>query len=79
MKIKVKLYGTLNRGFPGYDYTQGIEVEIPGRATARHLLALLEISESKEPVVIMDDKILKADDTIRAGATMNIFQIVRGG
>ncbi len=79
MEIKVKLYGTLSRCFPGYDHSQGIEVEIPGGATAKDLLTLLEISESKEPVVTMEGKILKADDTIRAGVPVSVFQVVPGG
>jgi sulfur carrier protein ThiS len=52
MKVRVKLYGTLSQGFPGYQHSQGMEVEIPDGATAKDLLALLGISESQGAVVI---------------------------
>jgi len=38
MKMRVKLYGTLSQSFPGYQHSQGIEVEIPDGATVKDLL-----------------------------------------
>jgi sulfur carrier protein ThiS len=63
MKMRVKLYGTLSQRFPGYQHSQGIEVEIPDGATVKGLLAPLAISESQGAVVAMDGRILEADDT----------------
>ena len=79
MKVKVKLYGTLCQRFPGYRYSEGLEVEIPDGATVKDLLALLEISESRGTVVIMDGRILKADDKIRDRVTVNVLQSIYGG
>jgi sulfur carrier protein ThiS len=79
MKLKVKLYGALGQRFPNYQPSQGIEVEIPEGATAQDLLTLLEISESQRAVVIVEGRILKADDEIRRGAPVNVLQAMGGG
>jgi sulfur carrier protein ThiS len=79
MKVRVNLYGTFRQSFPGYQPSQGIEVEIPKGATVKDLLALLEISESQGAVVIVEGCILKADDEIRRGVPVTICQVIRGG
>ena len=79
MNVRVKLYGTLSQGFPGYQPSQGIEVEIPDGATVKDLLALLEISESQRAVVIVEGRILKADDEIRPGVPVSVLQAIHGG
>jgi len=58
--------------------SQGIEVELPEGATVQDLLALLEIPESQAAMVIMEGRALKADDPIRGGVPVNIFQSIRG-
>jgi molybdopterin synthase sulfur carrier subunit len=77
MNVKVKLYGTLR--FPGYQPSQGIEVEIPDGTTVKDLLALLEISESQRAVVIVEGRILKMDDEIRCGVPVSVLQAIHGG
>ena len=79
MKVRVKLYGTLSQGFPGYQHSQGIEVEIPDGATVKDLLALLEISESRRAVVIAEGRVLKADDRMQPGVPVSILQTISGG
>jgi len=79
MKVKVKLYGTLSQRFPDYQHSQGIEVDIPNGATAKDLLTLLEISESQRAVVIVEGRILKADDKIQRGVPVYILQAIHGG
>jgi sulfur carrier protein ThiS len=79
MKVWVKLYGTLSQHFPGYQPSQGIDVEVPDRATVNDLLTLLEISESQGAVVVVEGRILKADDKIRRGVPVVILQAIRGG
>ena len=79
MKVTVKLYGTWRERFPGYQHSQGIEVEIPEGATVQDLLALLEISESQGAVVIVEGRVLKADDKIPCGVPVGVFQSIRGG
>ena len=79
MKMRVKLYGTLSERFPGYQPTQGMEVEIPDGATAKELLALLEIPDSQWAVVIVKGRALKADDKMPHGVPVNILQAIGGG
>ncbi len=79
MKMRVKLYGTLSQRFPDYQHSQGIEVEIPDGATVKDLLALLEISESQGAVVIMEGRVLKADDKMQCGVPVNVLQAIHGG
>jgi sulfur carrier protein ThiS len=79
MKVRVKLYGTLSQRIPNYRHSAGIEVELPEGGTVKDLLALLEISETRETVVIMEGRILQADDNIRPGVWVNVLQSIYGG
>ena len=79
MKVRVKLYGTLSQRFPNYQHSQGMEVEVPDGATVKDLLALLEISESQGAVVIVEGRVLKADDKMRCGVPVNVLQAIGGG
>jgi sulfur carrier protein ThiS len=79
MKVKVKLYGTWGQRFPGYQHSQGLEVEIPDGATAKDLLAHLAISESQGAVLITEGRVLKANDTMQCGAQVNVLQSIQGG
>jgi sulfur carrier protein ThiS len=79
MKVKVKLYGTLSQRFPGYQHSQGIEVDIPDGATVKDLLTLLEIPEARGAVVIAEGRILKADDKMQRGVLVNVLQSIYGG
>ncbi len=79
MKVRVKLYGTLGQRFPGYQPSQGIEVEIPDGATARDLVALLEIPESQGAVIVAKGRVLKADDRIQCGVPVSVLQVIYGG
>jgi sulfur carrier protein ThiS len=79
MRIRVKLFGTLSQRYPGYQQTQGLEVEIPDGATAKDLLAHLDIPESRGVAVAVDGRILKADDRIGSGAPVHVLQVLSGG
>ena len=79
MKVKIKLYGTLRQSFPDYRHEDGIEVEIPDGARVKDLLAHLEISESRGGIVAMEGRIMKPDDKLSDGASVNILQPVFGG
>ena len=79
MKMRVKLCGTLSQGFPGYQHSQGIEVEIPDGATIKDLLALLENPESQRAVVAMERRIGKPDDKIGRGVHGRVLQAIHGG
>lgn len=79
MKTTVRLYGTLGRLPHVHAHTQGVEVEFPDGATAKDLLAYLDIPESKGAVVISKGRILKADDKMECGVPVNVVQAIRGG
>jgi sulfur carrier protein ThiS len=79
MKVRVNLYGTFRQRFPGYQHAQGIEVDVSKGATVGDLLALLEISESQGAVVIVEGRVLEADDEIQRGVPVTVCQAVRGG
>ncbi len=79
MKVQVRLYGTLSQRFPNYQLSQGIEVEIPDGATAKDLLALLEIPESQRAVVVVEGRVLKADDELPGRVPVSVLQAIGGG
>jgi sulfur carrier protein ThiS len=79
MKVGVKLFGTLSQCYPEYQHEQGMEVEIPDGATAKDLLALLQIPESQGGVVVVGGQVLKADDRIEGGAPVHVLQVLHGG
>ena len=79
MKVKVRVHGTLGQKFPGYRSAQGTEVELPNGATVKDLLAHLEIFETREAAVISNGRVLKADDTLKDGSFMDVFQVLQGG
>jgi len=77
--VKVKLYGTLSLQVPGYKPSQGMEVEIPDGATVKDLLAYLEILETRGAAVIANGRVLKADDKMQDGVSVDVFQSMQGG
>jgi sulfur carrier protein ThiS len=79
MKLRVKLFGTLSQQFPGYQHQHGIEVEIPDGAKVKDLLALLKIGNHKGVSVIMEGRIVKADDTVQRGISVSVLQAISGG
>ena len=55
-----------------------MEVEIQDGATVLDLLAHLEISKSQGGVVSMEGRMLRTDDELRNGASVQVFQAVHG-
>ncbi len=79
MKVKVKLYGTLSLHVPGYEPSRGIDVEVPDGATVKDLLAYLDILETRGTAVIAGGRVLKADDKMQDGSSLDVFQSIQGG
>lgn len=79
MKVRAKIFGTLSQRFPGYEAKRGIEVDIPDGAMVKDLLAHLEITKSQGGIVAVEGRILRADDKLRNGASVHVFQAVHGG
>jgi len=79
MRVRVRLYGTLRRDLPSDQLREGVDVEIAQGATAKDLLGLLGISDSRGIVVVVEGRVLAANEVIRAEATVNVFQAIGGG
>jgi sulfur carrier protein ThiS len=79
MKVRVRLFGTFRQRFAAYQHGQGMEVEIPEEATVKDLLTLLDLSGSRGAVVIVEGRVLKADDRLQPGAPVDIMQAMGGG
>ena len=56
-----------------------MEVELPEGATAKDLLALLELPESQGAVVIAGGRVSKAEDRLQRGVPVNVMQAIDGG
>jgi sulfur carrier protein ThiS len=79
MKVTIKLYGTLSQRFPGYKRSEGLEFEMPDGATVKDLLARLHITKPQGALVIMEGRVLKADDVVQCGVPVNVLQAIQGG
>jgi sulfur carrier protein ThiS len=79
MKVTVKLYGTLSLHVPEYEPSQGIEVEIPDGVTVNDLLTHLEIIETSGVAVIACGRVLKRDEKMQDGSSLDVFQNIQGG
>ncbi|MFZ0448503.1 MAG: MoaD/ThiS family protein [Desulfatiglandaceae bacterium] len=79
MKLRVKLYGTFRRRFPGYQVAKGMEIEITPGVSVKNLLDRLGIRENQGGVVVMDGRILNTEDEIPSGVEVQIFQGIHGG
>jgi len=79
MKVRVGIFGTFRRRFPGYQSSQGMEVELPEGATVKDLLALLNLTESQGAVVIAGGRVLQTDERLQRGVPVNVMQAIDGG
>ena len=79
MKVLVRLHGTLGQDFPEYRSSEGKEVEIPNGATVKDLLAQLDFIELGKVAVIVDGRVQKVGDKIKADAFLDVFQSIQGG
>ena len=79
MNVTVKLFGTLGQFIPRYDHDRGINVQISDGARLRDLLAHLEIHGAKGIIVAREGKLLKPEDELENGGSVQIFQSVFGG
>lgn len=79
MNVAVKLFGTLVQHLPGYDPEAGMDVQIPDGARVKDLLVHLGILGSKGFIVAAKGRLLKPDDELENGDSVQIFQSVLGG
>jgi sulfur carrier protein ThiS len=79
MKVRVKLYGTLGKYMPGYEISNGIEVEIPDGGKVKDILSVLHMPESQGVVVVIGGSIMTPDYTLHDGTLVSLLQPLSGG
>jgi sulfur carrier protein ThiS len=79
MKVRVSLYGTLGRDFPGYRHTMGLDVDIADGSTVGDLLRHLKIVPFRGAAVSVNGRILDTEAKMTDGSHAKIFQTVHGG
>lgn len=79
MNVIVKLFGTLGRNLSGYNHERGMDVQIRDGAMVRDILAHLEIQGVKGLIVAAEGRLLKPEDELESGGSIQIFQSVFGG
>ncbi|MGD8837457.1 MAG: MoaD/ThiS family protein [Desulfobacteraceae bacterium] len=79
MRLKVKLFSILREYAPDYDPDTGLEVELASDALVSDLIHLLNIPSDKAPVVSCNGRVMKADEPLRHGSVVHLFQPVAGG
>ncbi len=79
MKIRVILFGTLRKGFPTYDPSHGLEVELADGSSVRDLVDYLEIPRFKLGLVSVGGMLVKADAKLADRDCVRVFQPISGG
>ena len=79
MKVRVHVYGTLRQDFPDPQASEGIDIEMSAGTTVKDFLAFVNISASRGAAVVRDGLVLKADEEIRDGDRLMLFQAAHGG
>jgi predicted metal-dependent HD superfamily phosphohydrolase len=79
MKVTVKLYGTLQKLYPGYRHAEGITADVQEGTTIAELFSLLDLALERHVSVIMDGRAQNADARVTDGACLNVFQTMHGG
>jgi hypothetical protein len=79
VKITVKLFGTLSTTVPGYHPDSGLVLEMQEGSTVADLMTLLKAAHSGGETVLSEGRLLRSDEELIPGATLEIFQVLHGG
>jgi sulfur carrier protein ThiS len=79
MKVRIKLFGTLQDRYPGYNRTEGLPLDIPKNMTVGGLFDRLGISVTEGCIVIAEARILKNHDELKNFSEILIMQPISGG
>ncbi len=79
MKVRIKIFGTLQNLFTGYSLENGLEIELPQEATYGELIRRLGIPESSGAFAIEDGRVMKRTEEIRGKNEIRIMQPLHGG
>ena len=78
IKINVKLFGTLPKRIMNYDAKKGTTLELESGAQVKDLMNMLGMKENSG-VVVKDGLVLKAEESLKDGASVRVFQSASGG
>ena len=79
VKITVKLFGPLSLIVPGYHPDYGLVLEMQEGSTVTDLMALLKVAHSGGETVLSEGRLLKGEEKLIPGSTLEIFQALHGG
>jgi len=79
MKLKVKLFGTLWKKYPGHPREEGLVVELPEGSRVRDLLRHLKIHDLEGGIVMSEGRLMGTEEVLKENATVQIFQSIFGG
>jgi len=79
MRIRIKVFGTLQERYPGYDRTEGFTLDLPENMTAGGLLDHLGILGREGCIVIAEGRVLKNGEELKNYSEIRIMQPIDGG
>jgi sulfur carrier protein ThiS len=79
MQVRVKLYGTLGKGVPGYDHRQGLAVEMAAGSTVADLMGRLDIPLKKVGMVSLDGRLAGKEAILQPHMQVKVFHPIFGG
>lgn len=79
MKVRIKLYGTLMKYYPGYEHEHGLDMEVPAGTDVEGLIAALGIPQSKIGMISVNGNPAKSGDHLLDNAVVKLFQPIFGG
>lgn len=79
MRVKVRLYATLQRVKPEFESGQTFEIELPGGSTVADLAAVLKIGSHEVKAVRVNDKARALVYRLRDNDEVDLFPPIGGG
>lgn len=79
MRVRVRLFGTLPRYYPGNYPDSGLDVEIWKDISVAELVELVQLPQEHVAIVSINGRLAKANDTIPDNAEVKFFQSLSGG
>jgi molybdopterin converting factor small subunit len=79
IRVKVKLFATLRRYFPGYDPEKGIDAKVEDGSTIENLIRTLNLPANEARVILISGISKKPTDVVKDGDQVNIFTPLGGG
>lgn len=79
MRIRVKLFATLTRHFPGAKSGVPIDLDISEGATITDLISQLNLSSAEVKVVFVNGRARSPDWRLNSGDEVGIFPPIGGG